>query len=309
MNNELLLLIKNHTDILVQQTKTQPQQTFEFKMNTQMKTFSFDRQINLDEREWVVAVTSFETTNAVFKIADENNSFSIIKPSHWSTENAEETINKLKNLLDLRSGNDPNLHDKEVKKRANIIILDGKEYTYYILIDKFKYEFIEKVKKKNYDDLEDMVYRLELTKNEIIDIPGMKYTSTSTKGYTLPSGIYEIRDIEFMLQSLLPNDVEVKISFDDIRLESNLSTNQTIKFTKKSFFYTKLGFAQSHFYPLDDTERFYQIKLALYKRDKPINIIRIVKVHLKCDCVTGSILHGFRLPVLYNFSLAKPTGH
>ena len=46
-----------------------------------------------------------------------------------------------------------------------------------------------------------MVYRLELTYNEIIDILDIKYIPTSTKGYSLPCGIYEIRDIDFMIQS------------------------------------------------------------------------------------------------------------
>ena len=33
MNNELLLLIEEHTDTLIEQTKTKPQETLEFKMN------------------------------------------------------------------------------------------------------------------------------------------------------------------------------------------------------------------------------------------------------------------------------------
>ena len=49
MNNELLRVIKEHTDTLVQQTKTSPQETLEFKMNTQLKTFSFNPPINLVE--------------------------------------------------------------------------------------------------------------------------------------------------------------------------------------------------------------------------------------------------------------------
>ena len=39
MNNELLLLIKKHTDTLIEQTKTKPQETLEFKMNKQMQNF------------------------------------------------------------------------------------------------------------------------------------------------------------------------------------------------------------------------------------------------------------------------------
>ena len=39
MNNELLLLIKKHTDTLIEQTKTKPQETLEFKMDKQMQIF------------------------------------------------------------------------------------------------------------------------------------------------------------------------------------------------------------------------------------------------------------------------------
>ena len=38
MNTELLLLIKKHTDPLIEQTKTKLQETLEFKMNKQMQT-------------------------------------------------------------------------------------------------------------------------------------------------------------------------------------------------------------------------------------------------------------------------------
>ena len=39
MNNELLLLITKHTDTLIEQTKTKPQETLEFKMNKQRQMF------------------------------------------------------------------------------------------------------------------------------------------------------------------------------------------------------------------------------------------------------------------------------
>ena len=44
MNNELLLLIKKHTNTLIEQTKMKPQETLEFKLNKQMQTFSFNPQ-------------------------------------------------------------------------------------------------------------------------------------------------------------------------------------------------------------------------------------------------------------------------
>ena len=72
-----------------------------------------------------------------------------------------------------------------------------------------------------------MVYRFQLTYDEIIDILDLKYIPTTTKGHTLPPGMYEIIDINFMLKSLLPKEVKVSITIDDIRLKSKLTTDRT----------------------------------------------------------------------------------
>ena len=45
-----------------------------------------------------------------------------------------------------------------------------------------------------------------------------------------------------------------------------------------------------------------------YKSDKPINITGIDKIHLKCDCINGSIVNGVREPILYSFALSSPSG-
>ena len=88
-----------------------------------------------------------------------------------------------------------------------------------------------------------------------------------------------------------------------------MKTNQTVLFTNKSFFYTILGSTQSHSYPLDDIDGFYQLIAGSYKSDKSINITRIDKVHLKCNVVDGSIVNGVREPILYSFALDQPPGH
>ena len=119
MNNELLLLIKKHTDTLIEQTRTRPQETLEFKMNRQMQTFSFNPPINLfEEGKWLLGVSSFECTNSVFNINNANNSFSIIIPGHYKTEFAEKVIADLNKLIELRS---LELHVEEDRKRGNKI--------------------------------------------------------------------------------------------------------------------------------------------------------------------------------------------
>ena len=64
-----------------------------------------------------------------------------------------------------------------------------------------------------------MVFRMELTSNELLDTLDMKYIAASTKGYTLPSSVYEISDINLMVNSLISNGLKVYIAYDDIRLK------------------------------------------------------------------------------------------
>ena len=116
----MLLLFEKHTDTLVEQRKTKPQETLESKRNEQMETFSFNPPINLSEEEtWLLAATFFEATNSVPNITNEKNSFPVSTPGHWNSEDGEELINKLNYLLELRSENDIELQVKEVAKKGN----------------------------------------------------------------------------------------------------------------------------------------------------------------------------------------------
>ena len=147
MNNELLLLIKKHRDTLIEQTKTKPQETLEFKRNKQGQTFSFNPPISLvEEGEWLLAVSSFECTNSVFNITNENNSCSIIIPVHYENKSDEITIERLNTLLERRSENGIELHVQEVMNRGHLLLLDGKEYKLSDLGNQ-KEEILEKLKK------------------------------------------------------------------------------------------------------------------------------------------------------------------
>ena len=76
---------------------------------------------------------------------------------------------------------------------------------------------------------------MELTYDEIVDILHVKYFAGSTNGYTMVPGFFEFSDNNLLLESLIPSEEKVNIKIDDIRLKSKLTTNKTIKFTKKSF--------------------------------------------------------------------------
>ena len=274
-----------------------------------METFSFSPPINLSEEgNWLLAVTSFETTNSVFNITNENNSFSITIPGHWTSKSAEKTI-EINKLLELRSQNDFELHVEELNKRGNQFLIADKEFKLSDL-DSHKDDIPEEYINAEYSDLEDFVYRMQLTYDEIVDILDVNYIPSKIIGYGIESGIYELSDFNKTVEYFLPDNVEVIITIDDIRLKSNLNNNnQTLIFTKKFFFYTILGFNESHSGVLGDMQGFIRIKPGTYKSDKRTNITGIDKIHLKCDCKNGSILNGVRESFLLSFALDKSPGH
>ena len=101
---------------MIERTKTKPQETLELKMKKQMQIISFNPPINLvEEGIWLLGVSSFECTNSIFNITQENNSFSTILPGHYQTKFAEKTIDDLNKLLELKS---LELHVEEVRKRG-----------------------------------------------------------------------------------------------------------------------------------------------------------------------------------------------
>ena len=79
--------------MLTEQTRSRPEETLEFKMNKQMQTFSFSPPKKFaEEGKWLLAVTSFEATNSVSNISNENNRFSITIAGHWNTVSPEKLL-------------------------------------------------------------------------------------------------------------------------------------------------------------------------------------------------------------------------
>ena len=69
-------------------------------------------------------MTSFEVTNSVFNITNENKFFSITIPGHWNSDSAEKTIDEINEILELSSQNDIGLHVEQVRKKILLLIND-----------------------------------------------------------------------------------------------------------------------------------------------------------------------------------------
>ena len=85
------------------------------------------------------------------------------------------------------------------------------------------------------------------------------------------------------------------IQADTISMKSILSTSNHIVFNSE--LNNLLGFTNTHY--IEGTHR----------SEKPVMITTTDKVHLKCDCVDGSIVNGIREQSLFSFDLSAPPGY
>ena len=81
-----------------------------------------------------------------------------------------------------------------------------------------------------------MIKKLTSKCHEVLDIKDLKGLSATTTGDTRPPGIQELSDFKLIIEYLLPKDLKVNFTKDDIRLFSNLTINKTINITIQSFF-------------------------------------------------------------------------
>ena len=125
--------------------------------------------------------------------------------------------------------------------------------------------------------------------------------------HELQPGIYTFKDISEVLLNFLQSEYKgeinkIVIEFDDITRKTKLNVRPEIiavRFDEKSFFSTILGFTSGWDY------KHYN----KYISQKVVNLSNTNKIHLKCDCIDGSIQNGLGQPILFSFVLDKPSGY
>ena len=77
---------------------------------------------------------------------------------------------------------------------------------------------------------------MQLTNDEVLEILDLKNIPSQRLDYSSKPGVCEVSNICKTLEHNLPDNAEVSITIDDIRLKSNSSNTQTLIFAKKVFF-------------------------------------------------------------------------
>ena len=300
----LLLSITKNCETLIEQTHRKAEETLEFKMNKSRETFHFKPPIQI-KGDWMIGLTDLEVYNSIFKITEENNKFELYK---FPDEKAGGvTYEKVKDEIEKDLGiEDITAEDLQDDLIGPIIIEEYKEQVTKRMNDEQYMNILAIYTRSVFQDFESFLRtQIDLVEDDIKLVLD-EYNSNFIT-YELAPGIYTYRDIAeavfYIFQSEYPqSSSEILIRLDDITRKTKLVVRSgiiAIRFDEKSFFSTILGFT-----PGWDYKHYNN-----YTSQKIINLGSTNKIHLKCDCIDGSIQNSLREPILYSFVLDKLPGY
>ena len=301
---DLLLSITKNWETLIEQTHRKAEKTLEFKMNKSRVTFHFKPPIQT-EGIWMIGLTDLEVYNSIFNITEENNKFKLYKfPVKKSGGISYIKVrDEMEKDLDISDITAVDLQDDLI---GPIIIEEYRKQVTKRMKDDKSMKFLAGYVSSVFQDFESFLRtEVDLVQDDIKLVLDEYNSSFIT--YELDPGIYTFKDISEALFNILQSEYSgpsnvIDIEFDDIIGKTKLDVRSgiiAIRFDEKSFFSTILGFT-----PGWDYKHYNK-----YTSQKLVNLGSTNKVHLKCDCIDGSVLNGLRQPILYSFVLDKLPGY
>ena len=260
------------------------------------------------EGDWMLGLIDLEVYNSIFKITKENNKFELYTDT-FDEYSFAESKDEVEEILNIPEITDDHLEDHILAHRIAEtywkLRLDKTSHDGYIIL-------LMGYARSPFRDFETylrIVVGLEEDKIRLI----LKQYNEKFITYELDPGNYTIEDLQKAVYLLGDQEGTLQIEYDDLNKKVKLiltrfgETFQTLRFDKKSFFHTLLGFT-----PYWDYKRTNVIRAdapGVYASDKIIlNLNTINKIHLKCDCFDGSFQDGVRQPINFSFVLDKPSG-
>ena len=308
----LLLSITKNCETLIKQTHRKAEETLEFKMTKPKETFHFKPTISI-EGEWMIGLTDLEVYNSIFNITKENNKFEIYRDSS-NKFGFLELKDELEEILNISHITNEHLDDKVLGPRiidAYIKLSHEKKNSdgYMLLLVGYS--------RSLFRDFESYLRIVVGLDEEDIQLILKEYNSHFIT-YELTPGIYTIQDISDAIHTFSGHSEIIKIEYDDLNKKTKIildfKNNRnafglgTLRFDERSFFQTLLGFEP--YWDYKPTNSNHIANPGVYTSDKIILNLNIIdKIHLKCDCIDGSIQDGLRQPILFSFVLDKPSGY
>ena len=301
---DLVLSITKNCEMLIDQTHRKAEETLEFKMIKPRETSHFKPHIQV-KGDCMIGLLDLEVYISIFNITEENNKFELYKfPGEKSGGVSYEKVrDERERDLDISDITATDLQDDII---GPIIIEEyGEQVTKRIKDDKYM-KILAGYVSSVFQDFESYLRtEVDLVQDDV-KLVSDEYNSSFVT-YELDSGIYTFKDISEALFNILQSEYPglnnvIVIEFDDITRKTKLVVRAGVtatRFDETSFLSTILGFT-----PGWDYKHYNK-----YTSQKVVNLGSTNKIHLKCDCIGGSVLNGLRQPILYSFVLDKLPGY
>ena len=268
------------------------------------ETFHFKPPIQT-EGDWMIGLVDLEVYNSILNITEQNNKFELYKfpdekSGGVSYEKVRDEIERDLGISDITAAD---LQDDII---APIIIEEYKKQVTKRMEDGGYMKILAGYVSSVFQDFESYLRtEVDLVQDDV-KLVLYEYNSSFIT-YELDPGTYTFKDISEALFNILQSEYTgynnvIDIEFDDITRKTKLVVRHgiiAIRFDEKSFFSTILGFT-----PGWDYKHYNK-----YTSQKVVNLGSTNKIHLKCDCIDGSVVNGLRQPILYSFVLDKLPGY
>ena len=300
---DLILSITKNCETLIDQTHRKAEETLEFKMIESRETFHFKPSIQVTEK-WMLGLVDLEVYNSIFNITEENNKFEIYRdiPTKFQFLDLKDELEEIPGIPHITR---EHLLDDETASRIideyHKLSQEKKNSDGYTIL-------LLNYSRSKFKDFESYLrIRVGLDKEDIQLI--LKEYNSHFITYELSPGNYTIQDISNAVHTFSGHSDIIEIEYNDNSMKTKIILKNkdfrenfglgTLRFDKKSFFHTLLG-----------RDPYFDYKVpGVYTSDKILNLNTTNKVHLKCDCIDGSIQDGIRQPILFTFVLDKPSGY
>ena len=304
----LLLSITKNCEKLVEQTHRKPKETLEFKMTKAREIFHFKTPLQT-KGDWMLGLLDLEVYNSIFNITKENNKIELYTNT-FDEYSFEELRDEVEEILNIPEITDNHLEDETLAPRIAetywILRISKTSHDDYIilLMGYARYPI------RDFESYLRIIVGLEEDNIQLI----LKQYNEEFITYELDPGNYTIEDLKKAVYPLGDHEGTLQIEYDDINKKVKFvltrfgDTFGTLRFDKKSFFHTLLGFTP--YWDYKPTNAFFADAPGVYTRDKIIlNLNTIDKILMKCDSIDGSVQDGVRQPIPFSFVLDKPSGY
>lgn len=139
-----------------------------------------------------------------------------------------------------------------------------------------------------------------LTFNSIpnIDVGNNKFY-VGTDEIVLPTGSYEIEDIEIYLRKVLaPKGIKISVKPNNNTLRSVIECDRPINFQPRDSIGELLGFAPR---VLD--------AIVTHSSDQPVKILKVNALRVECNITSGAYINGQPVHTIHEFFPAVPPGY